>query len=134
MVQRMALTLDVIEIVTADMAASLGFYADLGLAVPPDAAQEPHVEIPLGGGLRLALDAEATIASYDSSFEPPAGAGRMAIALRAGSPAEVDQVYARMTAAGHRSHLEPWDAFWGQRYTSLIDPNDVQVDIYCPLG
>ena len=81
-----------------------------------------------------ALDAEATIASYDSSFEPPAGAGRMAIALRAGSPAEVDQVYARMTAAGHRSHLEPWDAFWGQRYTSLIDPNDVQVDIYCPLG
>lgn len=129
----MPVTVDVIEILTADLAATLRFYADLGLPVPENAEGEPHVEIPLGNGLRLAVDTEATIASYDPAFMPPSGRGRLALALRADTPAEVDEIHLRMTSAGHRSHLAPWDAFWGQRYASLIDPNDVQIDLYCPL-
>ena len=39
--------LEVIEVVVADMARSLAFYRRLGLDVPPDADQQPHVEASL---------------------------------------------------------------------------------------
>jgi uncharacterized glyoxalase superfamily protein PhnB len=28
---------------------------------------------------------------------------------------------------------EPWDAFWGQRYALLRDPDGVEVNLYAPL-
>ena len=36
-------------------------------------------------------------------------------------------------AAGHRGHLEPFDAFWGQRYATVLDPDGNGVDLYAPL-
>jgi catechol 2,3-dioxygenase-like lactoylglutathione lyase family enzyme len=37
--------------------------------------------------------------------------------------------------AGERFEGEkaPWDAFWGQRYALLIDPDGVRVNLYAPL-
>ena len=29
--------------------------------------------------------------------------------------------------------LDPWDAFWGQRYAQLRDPDGVRVDLYVTL-
>jgi uncharacterized glyoxalase superfamily protein PhnB len=49
------------------------------------------------------------------------------------SPAEVDNKYAEMTGAGYTGHKEPWDAFWGQRYATLKDPDGIPVDLYAPL-
>lgn len=28
---------------------------------------------------------------------------------------------------------EPWDAFWGQRYCSVMDPDGNQIDIFANL-
>jgi len=28
---------------------------------------------------------------------------------------------------------EPWDAFWGQRYALVEDPDGAHVSIFCPL-
>jgi uncharacterized glyoxalase superfamily protein PhnB len=50
------------------------------------------------------------------------------------SPAEVDKTHADLVAAGYRSHKDPWDAFWGQRYASVVDPDDNVVDLFAPLG
>lgn len=119
-----------VGIVVADMAASLAFYRALGLAVPDDPA--PHVEIPFGP-LRLLLDTEETVASFDPSFTPPTGPGRVGLALECASPAEVDAVYAQLVDAGHRGHLAPFDAFWGQRYAGVLDPDGVGVDLFAPL-
>jgi catechol 2,3-dioxygenase-like lactoylglutathione lyase family enzyme len=116
-----------VGIVVSDMAASLAFYRALGLEVPDDAA--PHVEIPFGG-LRLLLDTEETVASFDPSFTPPTGNGRVGLALECGSPAEVDAAYERLVGAGYRGHLAPFDAFWGQRYASVLDPDGVGVDLF----
>ena len=38
-----------------------------------------------------------------------------------------------MVAAGFEGHLEPWDAFWGQRYATLRDPDGIGVDLYAAL-
>ena len=48
--------------------------------------------------------------------------------------ADVDEVYARVVAAGFEGEKEPWDAFWGQRYALLGDPDGVRVNLYAALS
>ena len=42
-------------------------------------------------------------------------------------------MYAQLLEAGGTSHKEPWDAFWGQRYAQVADPDGTIVDLYAPL-
>lgn len=125
---------DLIGLVVADMAASLAFYRRLGLDIPPDADAAPHVEVTLPGGLRLAWDTEDTVRSFLPGWKPPDGGSRAALAFRLPAPPEVDAAYAELTAAGYHGELPPWDAFWGQRYAVLHDPDGLGVDLFAPLG
>ena len=125
--------LDVVGIVVSDMARSLAFYRNLGLETPPGAEQEPHVEIGLPGGLRLAFDTEETIRSFDPHWAPPSGGHRMSLAFRFDTPAGVDQAYNDLVALGYAGHKPPWDAFWGQRYAEVLDPDGNLVDLFAPL-
>jgi catechol 2,3-dioxygenase-like lactoylglutathione lyase family enzyme len=130
----MNLRLSVVEVVVADMAASLAFYRRLGLDIPDDADLQPHVNVEVGGGLQLAFDTEDTIRSFDKEWARPVGGGhRMALAFECGSPAEVDAAWAELTGAGYDGHLEPWDAFWGMRYAVVRDPDGNPVDLFAPL-
>ena len=122
-----------VELVVSDMAASLAFYARLGLVAPDGAEKEDHVEVDLPGGLKLAFDAAEMIKSIDPHWTKPTGGHRIALAFQCESPAEVDSVYAGLTGAGYRGHKEPFDAFWGQRYATVLDPDDNPVDLYAPL-
>jgi uncharacterized glyoxalase superfamily protein PhnB len=129
----MEIRFEVVELVVADMAASLAFYRLLGLAVPHEADGEPHVEVELGAGVRLAFDTVETIRSFDPDWQPASGGHRVALAFACEDPASVDAAYERMVAAGHEGHLEPFDAFWGQRYAVVHDPDGSPVDLFCPL-
>lgn len=130
----MTIAFNVIGLVVSDMARSLDFYRQLGLSVPAGAQEEPHVEVSLPGGLRIAFDLESTIRSFDPDWAPAAaGSSRVNLAFACDSPAEVDAVYAELTAAGHPGHLPPWDAFWGQRYASITDPDGNPIDLYAAL-
>jgi catechol 2,3-dioxygenase-like lactoylglutathione lyase family enzyme len=124
--------LDVVGIVVADMARSLAFYRLLGLDVPAQADDEPHVEVPLPGGMRLTFDTEATIASFHPAWKPGPG-GRVALAFALPDAAAVDDAYAQLTGAGQHGELEPFDAFWGQRYAVVHDPDGTGVDLFAPL-
>lgn len=125
--------LDLIGLVVADMAASLAFYRALGLDVPAEADSEPHVEVTLPGGLRLAWDRVEVIKGFDPRWTAPTGSARVSLAFLCDGPAEVDALYARLAAAGHRG-LEPWDAPWGQRYAVVHDPDGNSVDLFSPLA
>jgi catechol 2,3-dioxygenase-like lactoylglutathione lyase family enzyme len=129
----MKLTPAVIEMVVADMAASLAFYRRLGLEIPAAADTEPHVDVDLGG-VHLAFDTRETILSFQPTWSPPSGGHRMALAFSCESPAEVDAAYAELTGAGATGVLEPWDAFWGMRYAIVHDPDGNPVDLLAPLG
>ena len=123
-----------VELVVADMAATLAFYRLVGLDIPAEADNEPHVDIGLAGGLRLAWDTEDTIRSFDPGWSPPSGGGhRVAVAFECDDPAGVDAAWAELTAAGYEGHLAPWDAFWGMRYAVVRDPDGTPVDLFSPL-
>ena len=130
----MAATLSVVGLVVEDMARSLEFYRRLGLQVPAAADGEPHVEVVLPGGLKLAFDTVETIRSFDPSWSPPSGSPRASLAFACESPAEVDKLYGELVAAGYEGHKEPWDAFWGMRYAVIHDPDGNGVDLYCPTA
>jgi catechol 2,3-dioxygenase-like lactoylglutathione lyase family enzyme len=125
--------LDLIGIVVAEMARSLAFYRQLGLDIPAEADGEPHVEVTLPGGIRLAWDTVDTVRTFDPEYESPSGSPRMALAFLVGSPADVDAMYDRLVAAGAHGHKQPWDAFWGQRYALLHDPDGNSVDLFAPI-
>jgi uncharacterized glyoxalase superfamily protein PhnB len=123
--------LNAIGIVASDMAESIRFYRLLGLDLP-ETPDEGHVEASLESGVRLMLDSEETVKSFRPDWERATG-NQVGLALECGSPAEVDEVFARVVAAGFHGEKEPWDAFWGQRYAQLADPDGVPVDLYAAL-
>jgi catechol 2,3-dioxygenase-like lactoylglutathione lyase family enzyme len=118
-----------IGLVVTDMAASLAFYRRLGLDLPAGADTQPHTETTLPGGLRMAWDTVETIRSFDPDWAPATGS-RLSLAFECGSPEAVDAAYAELTEAGHPGHLKPWDAFWGQRYAVVLDPDGNAVDLF----
>jgi predicted lactoylglutathione lyase len=117
----------------SDMARSVAFYRRLGLDFPEGAEKEQHVEAPLPGGMRYALDAEDVIRSFDPDWKRPSDGHAVGGAFRCDSPEEVDQVYLELLDAGGSAHKEPWDAFWGQRYAQIKDPDGTVIDLYAAL-
>jgi len=125
----MNLKLDMLGIVCKDMAESLRFYKTLGVPAPDFKPDEPYVECTLPNGLRLSWNSVDMMKQIDPAWEEPAG-HRMGMAFLCDSPAEVDTAYAEALKAGFLGHKEPFDAFWGQRYAQLLDPDGNIVDLF----
>ena len=123
--------LNAIGIVASDMARSIAFYRALGLDLP-ETPGEGHLEATSDKGFRLMLDSEDVIKSFRPEWRRETG-NQVALAVECDSPADVDEVYRRVVEAGFTGEKEPWDAFWGQRYAQLLDPDGVPVDLYAPL-
>jgi catechol 2,3-dioxygenase-like lactoylglutathione lyase family enzyme len=114
------LALPQINIVVRDMPRSIAFYRLLGVSIdePPAewAAWAPHhVNGVAANGVRVELDSVAFAKQWNPGLDASRG--------------EVDEVHARVTAAGHRSHKDPEDAFWGARSAIVEDPDGSSVGI-----
>ena len=120
--------LNAIGIVTSDMARSIEFYRLLDLDVP-ETPGEGHVDTFLPNGVRFMLDSEDVVRSFRPEWKRETG-NQLGLAFECQGAAEVDDLYARIVAAGFDGEREPWDADWGQRYAQLRDPDGVPVDLY----
>ncbi len=123
--------LNAIGIAVSDLRRSMQFYRLLGLDLPED-SPENHVEAKMANGTRLMFDTEEVIQSFLPGWTRLDG-NQVSLAFECPSPTEVDEVYARVIAAGFEGEKEPWDAFWGQRYALLGDPDGVRVNLYAAL-
>jgi uncharacterized glyoxalase superfamily protein PhnB len=124
---------DLIGIVVRDIAAALKFYRLLGLDIPDAADKEQHVEFVTAGGFRIAWDALEMIKGIDADWvEKPIGQ-RMTLAFKCDNPAEVNALHDKVIKQGYHSHKAPWDAFWGQRYAIVTDPDGNHVDLFAAL-
>jgi uncharacterized glyoxalase superfamily protein PhnB len=122
--------LTAIGITTRDMGEAARFYRLLGVEVPdPDG---DHLEATLANGLRVMWDSEELMKRLDPEREEPRG-HRIALAFECSSPAEVDATHEKLVEAGFRSKTAPFDAFWGQRYATVLDPDENPVDLFAAL-
>ncbi len=123
--------LDAVGIVCADIAKSMRFYRLLGLDFPD--SSEDHIEAIAPNGMRVMLDKLELIKKIDPEWVQPVGQ-RMGLAFRCDSPKDVDATFARVVQAGFRGKdAAPYDAFWGQRYASIFDPDGNAVDLFAEL-
>jgi catechol 2,3-dioxygenase-like lactoylglutathione lyase family enzyme len=123
-----------IDIVVSDIAASIAFYRRLGLEFEVDASYPDHAGCDLPGGMHVMLDTEKFRgASQTAGWNRPAGDPRSFFAFEFPSPAGVDEKYEELTKAGYQGVQEPWDAFWGMRYATVLDPDGQGIDLYASL-
>ncbi len=122
--------LEAFGITTADMAASVRFYRLLGVETPDPG--EEHVEARAPSRVRLMWDTDDLIRQIEPDLPSPVRR-RVVLAFRCATPAEVDATYQRIIDAGFESKREPWNAFWGQRFAYLLDPDGNTVALFAPL-
>lgn len=127
----MPFTLDMVGLVVDDIDRSLAFYRLLGIEV--DRGEGPYCETTLPNGLRLSWNDVEMIEQIDPHYVTPVGQ-RVGLAFLCDSPADVDERYGRLVSAGYRGAREPWDAFWGQRYAQVEDPDGIVLDLFAPLA
>ena len=122
--------LNALGVVSSNLAESIRFYRLLGIALPEE--PEGHIEATLPNGVRFMLDSEETMRSFRPGWTRATG-NQIALAFECDSPGEVDETFRRVVDAGFHAEKEPWDAFWGQRYAQVHDPDGVGVDLYAAL-
>lgn len=122
--------LDAIGIVSADLQATVRFFRLVGLQIPD--TTEDHIDVVTPGGVRIMFDALELVKQLDPDWVKPVGRP-IGLAFRCINAKEVDEVYTRITTAGFRGKAPPFDAFWGQRYATVLDPDGNAVDLFADL-
>lgn len=124
--------LDAVAVTSRDMAKTVAFYELLGFLFPAWSLEDKHVEpVAKAGEVRLMIDTAELMEQLTG--HPPTPPNHSSFAMLCDSAAEVDAVASKLQAAGHTLTVEPWDAFWGQRYATVKDPDGYQIDIFAQL-
>ena len=113
-----------------DMSAALAFWSLLGFE--PSRAGEQFAHIDLADGMSLEFGTYELTKGYDAAWKEPTGTGTNALQFRLASRTAVDDLFARITAAGYAGHLAPIDAFWGARYAEVCDPDGNIIGFHSP--
>jgi catechol 2,3-dioxygenase-like lactoylglutathione lyase family enzyme len=131
----MSPTMNVIDVVVSDIEAAIAFYRRLGLEFVVDAQMPGHAGCDTSNGLHVMLDTDELRDKTSLGWSRPTGGGgpRTFLSFEFDSPSDVDAKYAELTDAGYRGQQEPWNAFWGMRYASVLDPDGNGVDLYATL-
>ena len=127
-------TFDQLNIVSDDLDATIAFYRRLGLPMGEPARTEDgapfHVNSRPEQGAWLEADSAPFARYWNRGWADEADLkGRVLLGLRVSSRAEVDRLFAEVTAAGHRGLQPPTDGFWGARYAIVEDPNGIAVGL-----
>jgi len=128
-----------INIVVRDMQRSVAFYRLLGVVIEesrgPAWAEwaRHHVNGVASNGVRVELDSVAFAKQWNPGLDETKMGSSMIPMFHVSSREDVDRIHALLTAAGHRSHQAPEDAFWGARYAILEDPDGNSVGIMSPI-
>ncbi|MDR7317096.1 VOC family protein [Brevibacillus nitrificans] len=124
----MGIKLDMVGIVVQDMKRALDFYRLLGLEIPESANNEMHVEV-AQEGVRLAFDSVEVAKGVYGGWEEPTG-HRIELAFLCESPDALNALYEKLVERGYHGQKEPWDAFWGQRYAIVADPDGNLISLF----
>ena len=136
-------TLDQINLISADLDASIAFYRRLGVEIPDTAVWRTPT-----GGHHVGVASQSAYEVFDFDIDSTAFAqtwnsgwkgrtdlrGRVVVGFSVATRTDVDDVFRDMTGAGYRGLQDPYDAIWGARYAVLEDPDGVAVGLMSPVS
>ena len=125
------MSLDAIGIVSKDLTESVDFYGQLGVELKPVGGPD-HLEGKTPSGVRIMVDSESLMKQLNATWQRGTGTS-IVLCFKQNSPENVDALFDRLKGGGRDVVKEPWDAFWGQRYCSVKDPDGNQIDIFADL-
>ncbi len=126
--------LHMLNVVVADMSASLDFYRRLGIAVPDtEDTVGGHVQLRMPGGFSLELDTAESARLWHAAWRTDPASVSVVIGFYLPTREAVDERYAELTSAGYRRRQPPFDAFWGARYAIVADPDGNDIGLMSPL-
>lgn len=133
---------DQVNLVVADIDATVAFYRRLGLSIVDSGDDWPagsggrHVEVEMDGGLSLEFDNVTGASVWHGGVREANDANRPATTAVIGfalpSRDAVDARYAELTSAGAVGRQAPYDAFWGARYAVVADPDGNDIGLMSP--
>ena len=123
--------LDAIGIASKDMKETVRFYALLGVDLKEEGGPE-HYEGSTPSGIRIMADTVELMKKINPDWVEPVGSG-MSLAFVLDAPADVDVTFEKIREAGFKTIKDPWDAFWGQRYALVHDPDGNEVALFAAL-
>jgi len=125
--------LNAVAVTSKDIVKTISFYELLGFKFEEHEADAQHVEsIPNGNEAKLMIDSHLLAAELIGA--EPTASNHSGFAIEFDSPSEVDEVAKNIKEKGFAVSKEPWDAFWGQRYAVVQDPDGYFVDLYAKLS
>lgn len=123
---------DAVGIISKNLSRTKEFYELLGLQFQEVGGPE-HIEATTKSGVRIMVDSQDLIKKINPSWKEANGSN-IVLCFKFDSKEEVDTYHAKLSTAGFKSVKEPWDAFWGQRYSSTLDPDNNQIDLFADLN
>lgn len=131
----MELILNQLNVVAQDFDATIEFYRRLGInvtIVPESPEGIRHARATLPNGIRLEFDNLTLAQAYNAAWRRAEGSSRAVIGFMLPTRQAVDQRYADLVSAGYVGRQPPYDAFWGQRYAIVSDPDGNDVGLMSP--
>ncbi|MFK8138771.1 MAG: VOC family protein [Bdellovibrionales bacterium] len=121
--------LDAIGIICEDLPTSIEFYKCFGLEFNSFGDNQEHWEATTPSGTRIMLDSVNLMKSIQPDFSKKTG-NSIALAFKVDAPDTVDNMVNELVALGGKVTKTPFDAFWGQRYANIEDPDGNPIDIF----
>ncbi|MEX2161831.1 MAG: VOC family protein [Anaerolineales bacterium] len=121
--------IDAVGVSSSNLKKTVEFYSLLGFQFPEFKPDEEHLEpVTPKGSARLMIDSVSMLKGILGKDPKPGNHSSFAILYD--TPAEVNAAAEKVKGAGFKIVTEPWDAFWGQRYAIVEDPDGYKVDLF----
>jgi uncharacterized glyoxalase superfamily protein PhnB len=117
-----------IGVAAKDLKKSVEFYELLGFEFEELKDGIEHIEA-VNNGIRFMIDSYSMLENVLG--EKPIHSNHAHFSLEFENKDEVNRVVDKLKKEGHKIKLEPFEAFWGQYYSTIIDPDGNFVDLYC---
>jgi uncharacterized glyoxalase superfamily protein PhnB len=128
--------LNQLNLIVQNVPRAIAFYGRLGLVIEeaahPDWVQH-HATAIMSNGMRLEFDSASFARQWNPGWPTMGRGGVGVVFFSVPERADVDTIFARMTAAGCDVQQPPADAFWGARYAIIADPDGNSVGLMSPI-
>lgn len=118
-----------VNLIVTDLERAKEFWALLGWQSVPRHTNAAVITFP--SGMSLVLHEPPFARRWDPAHDGPA-AGSTVIDLNLPSRQSVDEAHARLVSAGYASSVEPWDTFFGSRYSIICDQDGHRIGLKSP--